>query len=99
MSRYCFQHSPVPLLLIPSRQAQQEATAAVAHDRAAAAAAAAAAVAGISGSEGYSGALQKLPNSEILLVVNHLEELASVWQWLVDNCAHKGTAVGMAVQH
>ncbi|GIL93939.1 hypothetical protein Vretimale_170, partial [Volvox reticuliferus] len=33
--------------------------------------------------------------AEILLVVNHLEELANVWQWVADNCARKGDTLSI----
>ncbi|PNH00200.1 hypothetical protein TSOC_013995, partial [Tetrabaena socialis] len=75
VSRYCYQHCPVPLLLLPSPELQAEA-AAVAARRAPAPPAA--------------PPPRPPAADEILLVVNHLEELAAVWQWLLDNCARKG---------
>ncbi|KXZ51732.1 hypothetical protein GPECTOR_11g179 [Gonium pectorale] len=148
VSRYCYQHSNVPLLLMPStaaaaaaaaeaarhyaqlppppppaaiptpqrqlrrdaeeQQREQEDTAAGDWERqeeeeeeeeeeegalhgAAAAAAAAEADAATHG----SAAPQAVTSPEILLVVNHLEELANVWQWVADNCARKGDRVSI----
>ncbi|GLC64503.1 hypothetical protein PLESTF_000173100 [Pleodorina starrii] len=76
VSRFCYQHSTVPLLLMPSPETQ-----AMACTRAAPADGGAARTAAAGG-----GAV----GSEILLVVNHLEELANVWQWVADNCTRKG---------
>ncbi|KAG2487451.1 hypothetical protein HYH03_014018 [Edaphochlamys debaryana] len=35
------------------------------------------------------------PESEVLLVVNHLEELANVWQWVAENVVHKGDTLSI----
>ncbi|EFJ53021.1 hypothetical protein VOLCADRAFT_115617 [Volvox carteri f. nagariensis] len=107
VSRFCYQHSHVPLLLVPSIEAQAAAAAAAARRAAAVPLApppppaAAAASSGALASEGAAAAATApaaaaaSTRSEILLVVNHLEELASVWQWVADNCARKGDALSI----
>jgi hypothetical protein len=97
VSRYCYQHSDVPLLLIPSAEAAAAASAAAARSVGRLAApptavkgAATGEVAAPPAAADAEARTEK--GSEILVVVNHLEELANVWQWLADNCARKGTA-------
>ena len=77
----------------PAAAAGAQPAPATAGEAGTAAAAAAAAVPAATGPAAVSpapGAPPPPPGQEVMLVVNHLEELAAVWPWVADNLAHKG---------
>ncbi|KAJ9519849.1 hypothetical protein QJQ45_014575, partial [Haematococcus lacustris] len=104
VARYCYQHAPLPLVLVPGGLPVEELEPGVQDPPPATSEAprpaptpppqaGAAAVASQTAGRAGGAASSQGQGARVLLVVSRLQELESHWQWVADNLCHVGDSL------